>query len=156
MFDPRRCLKRVEAQIADMASSRPWDVDEPPLSIYVGPASFVRRVDGIWCRKDTVGCLYLVNGNGERCAQPKTFEKVRWFLTMTKSAPVRLVLTLVEDDDEGGAAAIVDSSSRRGACCQVEARHCVRTTGHITDGGECCQNLVTHVAQMSALILLIN
>ena len=31
---------KVEAQIADMASPRPWDGDEPPLSIYVDAASF--------------------------------------------------------------------------------------------------------------------
>ena len=31
--------------------------------------------DGIWCRKDVRGRLYLVNGVGQRCAKPKTFEK---------------------------------------------------------------------------------
>ena len=72
---PEALPERVKAQIADMASSRPWGGDEPPMSIYVDPASFVRRADGIWCRKDTVGRLYPVNGNGERCAKPKTFEK---------------------------------------------------------------------------------
>ena len=67
--------ERVKSQIADVASSRPWDVDTQPLSIYVDPASCVRRADGIWRRKDTVGRLYPVNGNCERCAKPKTFEK---------------------------------------------------------------------------------
>ena len=69
-------LDKVRAQIADMASSRPWDGDEPPMSIYVDLGYFVRRSDGIWCRKDAVGrLLYPVNGNGERCAKPKKFEK---------------------------------------------------------------------------------
>ena len=58
-----------------MPSSRPWDGDEPPMSIYDDPASVVRRDDGIWCRKDVRGRLYLVNGIGQRCAKPKTFEK---------------------------------------------------------------------------------
>ena len=65
----------VEARIADMASSRPRGGDGPPLSIYVDLVSFVRRADGIWCRKDTVGRPYPINGNGERCAKPKSCEK---------------------------------------------------------------------------------
>ena len=32
---------RVEAQLADMASSRPWGGDQPPVSIYVDAASCV-------------------------------------------------------------------------------------------------------------------
>ena len=59
---PEAVPERVKAQIADVASSRPWDGDEPPMSIYVDPASFVRRADGFWCRKHTVGRLYPVNG----------------------------------------------------------------------------------------------
>ena len=34
---PEALPERVEAQIADMASSRPWDGDVPPVSIYVDP-----------------------------------------------------------------------------------------------------------------------
>ena len=72
---PEAVPEKVRVQIADMASSRPWDGDEPPMPFSVDPGSFVRRADGIWCRKDTAGRLYPVNGNGERCAKLKTFEK---------------------------------------------------------------------------------
>ena len=46
-----------------------------PRCRYVDLGPFVRRSDGIWCRKDAVGRLCPVNGNGERCAKPKKFER---------------------------------------------------------------------------------
>ena len=58
-----------------MSSMRPWDGDNPPMSIHDDLASFVRREDGIWCRKDVRGRLYPVNGIGQSCAKPKMFEK---------------------------------------------------------------------------------
>ena len=67
--------EHVRQRLVDMSSSRPWDGDGPPMSIYDDPASFVRRDDGIWCRKDVRGRPYLVNGIGQRCAKPKAFEK---------------------------------------------------------------------------------
>ena len=54
----------------DIMSTRPWDGDCPPRSIYADSV-FVRRDDGIWCKKDTAGRLYPVNINGERCARPR-------------------------------------------------------------------------------------
>ena len=57
-----------------MALFPPWDGDEPPLPVYAEDTAFVRREDGIWCRRDIRGGLYPVNRNGERCARPKAFE----------------------------------------------------------------------------------
>ena len=54
----------------DITSTRPWDGDHPPRSIYADSV-FVRREDGIWCNNDTAGRLYRVNINGERCAKPR-------------------------------------------------------------------------------------
>ena len=54
---------------------QPWDGDDLPMSIYDDLASFVRREDGIWGRKDVRGRLYPVNGIGQRCAKPKRFGK---------------------------------------------------------------------------------
>ena len=64
---------RVESQIADMASSRPWAGGEPPQSIYVDGrhSRAVLMVSG--ARRDTAGCLYPGDGDGERCAKPKIF-----------------------------------------------------------------------------------
>ena len=59
----------------DFASSRPWDGEKPPTSIYAYSSIFIRRDDGIWCRRDTRGRLYLVNAHGERCSKPKIFEQ---------------------------------------------------------------------------------
>ena len=59
----------------DFSSSKPCDGEEPPLSIYADDATFVRREDGIWCKFDIQGTLYLVNRNGERCARPNAFEE---------------------------------------------------------------------------------
>ena len=61
----------------DMSYSKTWDGIEPPISIYVDGTVFIRRKDGIWCRRDTRGRLYPVNRNGERCARPKEFEASR-------------------------------------------------------------------------------
>ena len=69
--------EHARRRLADMSSIRPWDGDDPPMSIYYDPASFVRREDGIWCRKDVRGRLYPVNGTGQRCAKPNTFEKLQ-------------------------------------------------------------------------------
>ena len=66
--------EHARQRLVGMSSSRPWDGDEPPMSVYDDPASSVRRDDGIWCRQDVRGRLYLVNGIGQRCAKPKTFE----------------------------------------------------------------------------------
>ena len=63
-----------KAEVRDMVSSRPWDGDTPYISIYADSSSFVRRDDGIWCKKDNGGRLYLVNANCERCAKPRTVE----------------------------------------------------------------------------------
>ena len=54
----------------DITFTRPWGGDYPPRSIYADSV-FVRRDDGIWCKRDTVGRLCLVNINGERCAKPR-------------------------------------------------------------------------------------
>jgi hypothetical protein len=54
----------------DIMSTRPWDGDHPPRSIYADSV-FVRRDDGLWCKQVTVGILYPVNINGERCAKPR-------------------------------------------------------------------------------------
>ena len=62
-----------KAEVGDMTSSRPWDGDLPPRSIYAD-SSFIRRDDGVWCKKDKAGILLLVNSNGERCANPRTLE----------------------------------------------------------------------------------
>ena len=35
---------------------------------------FIWRDDGISCKRDTVGRLYLVNINGERCAKPRSLD----------------------------------------------------------------------------------
>ena len=59
-----------EVQDDDITSTRPWDGDHPPRSIYADSV-FVRRDDGIWCKRDTAGRLYPVNINGERCAKPR-------------------------------------------------------------------------------------
>ena len=59
-----------EIRDVDITSTRPWDGDYPPRSIYAD-STFVRRDDGIWCKKDIAGRLYLVNVNGERCAKPR-------------------------------------------------------------------------------------
>ena len=37
------------------------------------PSVFVRRYDGVWCRRDTSNRLYPVNRYGERIAKPNTF-----------------------------------------------------------------------------------
>ena len=66
--------EHARQRLVDMSSSRPWDGDETPMSIYDDPASFVRRDGGVWCRKDVRGRLYPVNVIGQRCAKPKTFE----------------------------------------------------------------------------------
>ena len=34
----------------------------------------LRREDGVWCRRDTLGRLYPVNAYGARCSQPKIFK----------------------------------------------------------------------------------
>ena len=81
------------------------------------PASFVRRDDGIWCRKDVKGILYCVNGIGQRCAKPKTFEKSEgnysdqrrpaeisqhvWWTIMTKAERLQWWI-----DQPGGAPAV--------------------------------------------------
>ena len=57
----------------DMTSSRPWDGDSPPHSMYLAEDLFVRRRDGICCRRGAVGRLYRVSANGERCAKPRKF-----------------------------------------------------------------------------------
>ena len=62
-------------RLADMSSMRPWDGDEPPMTIYDDLSSFVRREDGSWCRKGAKGIRYPVNGMGQRCAKPKACEK---------------------------------------------------------------------------------
>ncbi|MFM7982243.1 MAG: hypothetical protein ACKPKO_23280, partial [Candidatus Fonsibacter sp.] len=49
----------------DFVSSRPWDGDKPPVSIYVDSTTFIRRDDGMWRRRDTMGCFYIVNAHGE-------------------------------------------------------------------------------------------
>ena len=58
----------------DTMSSTPWDGDSPPTSIYADSTTFIRRDDGIWCKQDTVGRLYLVNINGECCAKTTSGE----------------------------------------------------------------------------------
>ena len=36
----------------DIFSSKPWDGDEPPTSIYADDTALVRRENGIWCKRD--------------------------------------------------------------------------------------------------------
>ncbi|MFM7977988.1 MAG: hypothetical protein ACKPKO_01620, partial [Candidatus Fonsibacter sp.] len=57
----------------DFTSSRPWDGEKPPLSRFADSPTFVRRDDGIWCRRDAIGRLYPVNAYGDRCSKPKVF-----------------------------------------------------------------------------------
>ena len=79
--------------------------------MYDDPASFVRRDDGIWCRRDVRGRLYLVNRIGQRCAKPKTFEKIVRSLQRSETPCRNEPPCLVEGDDEGRASAVVDRSS---------------------------------------------
>ena len=67
--------EHARQRLVDMSSARPWDGDEPPMPINDDPASFIRRDDSIWCRKDVRGRLYHVNGIGQLCAKPKASEK---------------------------------------------------------------------------------
>ena len=62
-----------KAEVGDMTPSRPWNGDLPPRYIYAD-SSFIRRDDGVWCKKDKAGRLYLVNSDGERCAKPRLLE----------------------------------------------------------------------------------
>ena len=73
--DPRDVPVRVADKIRDddMTLIRPWDGDHPPRYIFADSV-FVRRDDGIWCKKDAVSRLYLVNVNGERCARPRSLD----------------------------------------------------------------------------------
>jgi hypothetical protein len=66
---------RVADKVAegDMMSSRPWDGDLPPRSIYAD-SSFLWGDDGVWCNTANAGRLYLGNSNGEPCAKPRTLE----------------------------------------------------------------------------------
>ncbi|MFM7990403.1 MAG: hypothetical protein ACKPKO_64910, partial [Candidatus Fonsibacter sp.] len=57
----------------DFASSRPWDGDKPLVSRYAGSPNFIRRGDGIWCPRDAIGRLYIVNACGDRCSKPKVY-----------------------------------------------------------------------------------
>ena len=75
----------------DITSTRPWDGDHPPRSIYADSV-FIRRGDGIWCKRDTAGGLYPVNINGERCAKPRN-RVLDLILVMDNVDPVLLVLT---------------------------------------------------------------
>ena len=91
---PEALPEKVRTQIADMASSRPWAGDEPPMSIYVDLALFVRCADGIWRMKATVGCLYPVNGNGERYAKPKSPSEVSphaWWNVLTNAERLLII-----------------------------------------------------------------
>ena len=51
---PVRVVDKVDE--GDMMSSRPWDGDLPPRSIYAD-SSFIRRDDGVWYKKDKAGRL---------------------------------------------------------------------------------------------------
>ena len=146
---------KVEAQIADMASSRPWDRGEPPMSIYVDAAPFVRRADGIWCRRDTASRLYPVNGNGERSAKLETFGKSEvsyhdqerpgdislrvWWKMMTN--PI---------DDSGGRTTLKVHLLSPKSGPKSGTSNVVRF-GRIIDGGKRCQVDVTDVAQLFSI-----
>ncbi|MFM7985839.1 MAG: hypothetical protein ACKPKO_41645, partial [Candidatus Fonsibacter sp.] len=57
----------------DFTSSRSWDGEKPPLSRFLDSPTFVRRDDGIWCRRDAISRLYPVHAYGDRCSKPKVF-----------------------------------------------------------------------------------
>ena len=54
----------------DITSTRPWDGDHPPRSIYADSVLFGVMME-FGAKKDTTGRLYPVNINGEPCAKPR-------------------------------------------------------------------------------------
>ena len=52
----------------------PWTGTSPPLPTKLeDPSVFVRREDGVWCRRDTRNRMYPVNRQAERIAKPNIF-----------------------------------------------------------------------------------
>ena len=52
----------------------PWTGATPPIPMKLeDPGVFVRREDGVWCRRDTRGRLYPANVHGERIAKIKVY-----------------------------------------------------------------------------------
>ncbi len=92
-------------RVGDMTSTRPWDGDQPPRSIFVD-SIFVRRDAGNWCKPYTVGRLYLANMNGERCAKPRNLDVTSGQnhdqLRPSSISPH----VFVEDDDQGRATSV--------------------------------------------------
>ena len=52
----------------------PWTgTSPPPPTKLEDPSVFVRREDGVWCKRDTRNRMYPVNKQGERIAKPQVF-----------------------------------------------------------------------------------